>query len=295
MNATRLNQIEEKDITKIKTGLVGLDNILGGGLATGTLTLFAGESGAGKSTIVLQISNNFAISGKRVLYFSCEESIDQIKHRANRLKALNNEIWISDKNTYGDIIATIEEVNPDLIIIDSLQRIKGTFGRLSQGSLKFQEMVLDALHTYINDEISDKIMIVINQFTKGGEFAGSNAIKHMADNLVIMKKNGASSRVVNIVKSRYGTDDTQMTVKMTADGLIDPAGTKVEIKKETETIKVESLTLRNQTIKDALTNDKMFNWAINNDIKNLYKKLYGKIESSTHEIEGFDIILKFKS
>lgn len=290
MNAIKINQIEDQEKRVIATGLSNFDEALGGGLATGTLTLFAGESGAGKSTIVLQICNHVACSGKTVLYVTCEQSVFQLKDMANRLGVVRDNLWVMDSKNYQDILNNIAEINPALIVIDSLQTIEGDFGRLTVGTIKYQEKILKRLHDYMGEN-KDKVMVVINQFTKSGDFAGSNYLKHIVDNLIVIKKVGGDERSLYIEKARFAPQSSSIVLRMTAGGLIEPNAIPhiasvpaVEVGKDYK--------VSDDAIKKLLSKDRLFSWAINDNMKLLFKRIYGEIEAKASKVVGFDIIFK---
>lgn len=116
----KLNEVKKQDIVRTSTGFQELDRVLGGGLVKGALTLVGGEPGIGKSTLILQICDKIKGEGK-VLYVSGEESVDQIKIRADRLKINNDDIVFLGETDIDIIQDTILDINPKLVIIDSIQ------------------------------------------------------------------------------------------------------------------------------------------------------------------------------
>ena len=120
--AIKLNEVVKKDTVRIKTGITELDRVLGGGFVTGSLTLLGGEPGIGKSTLILQICDKIQIEGK-ILYISGEESAEQIKLRSDRLNVNKDNLLFLAETDIDNIEAQVEKLEPEFVIIDSIQTI----------------------------------------------------------------------------------------------------------------------------------------------------------------------------
>ena len=118
-----INSIQTKEEERFSTNINELDRVLGGGIVKGSLVLVGGDPGIGKSTLLIQVSSNVANSGRKVLYISGEESESQIKMRAQRLGINSDNLYIFAENNLSIIEASLDSINPDLIIVDSIQTV----------------------------------------------------------------------------------------------------------------------------------------------------------------------------
>lgn len=198
-----LNEVITIDKKRLTTGIDELDRVFGGGIVEGSLILFGGEPGVGKSTLILQIANNLGKYGK-VLYISGEESDIQVKLRADRIKAKSENIMFYGETNIIEIEERIQKINPKVCIIDSIQTmydedISSTSGSISQ----VREVTARLL------SISKKlgiICIVIGHVTKEGIVAGPKLLEHMVD--VVMYIEGDKQdmyRIVRGAKNRFGS------------------------------------------------------------------------------------------
>ena len=131
----KLSEIEMNTEIRITTGISEFDRVLGGGIVQGSLVLIAGDPGIGKSTILLQTSGELSKAGKKVLYISAEESSSQIKLRAERLGVNSDNLYIYPQTNFELIKKHIEEMSPDLVIVDSIQAIYTSLIQSSAGSV----------------------------------------------------------------------------------------------------------------------------------------------------------------
>lgn len=144
----KINSIAPKREERFSTSIPELDRVLGGGVIPGSLVLVGGDPGIGKSTLLLQVSNNVAETGKKVLYISGEESESQIKMRAKRLKVSSDNLYIYTENNLAAIELQIAEVEPDMVIVDSIQTMispeinsaPGTISQIKEGTSKFMKI-----------------------------------------------------------------------------------------------------------------------------------------------------------
>ena len=130
-----LRDIPEDVTVRTSTGVSELDRVLGGGIVEGALMLIGGDPGVGKSTLLLQVCANLARSGKRVLYISGEESERQLKLRAERLGVAPDELFILSETRLSDVVEAVDEVQPDILIVDSIQTLYNEENTSSPGSV----------------------------------------------------------------------------------------------------------------------------------------------------------------
>ena len=218
LNKSKLKEIKEIDAEtteRIKIGDNELNRVLGGGIVPGSVILISGEPGIGKSTLILQIS----ISIKRkVLYISGEESQQQIKLRANRISNNQNECYILTETNLELILKSIEELMPDLIVIDSIQTIQTNVIENIQGSTP---QIKECTSTLIKVAKQTGIpIIVIGHITKDGNIAGPKVLEHMVD--VVLNFEGDKNNLYRILRSkknRFGSTSEIGIYEMLNSGL----------------------------------------------------------------------------
>lgn len=215
ITAHSITSIPTLPIQRIPTNLPEFDTLMGGGLVPGSTILFAGQPGVGKSTFLLQITNIVAQHNK-VLYVSGEESLTQMKMRAERIGTLHNNIFCTELIVLEDIVALLETLKPSMIIVDSIQMIYSRESRAAQSS---PSQIKRSLLKLI--EVTKKlniIMIAIGHSTKSGKIAGLLALQHMVDITMFMTLTDDAVRILNIEKSRFGPSQTNMQIQMNENG-----------------------------------------------------------------------------
>ena len=180
----KLNEVIGAEAARVKTGIGELDRVLGGGLVKGSLVLVGGEPGIGKSTLILQLCNSMSGDGK-VLYVSGEESAEQIKIRADRLGINNSDILFLGETDIDVIENNILDINPKLVIIDSIQTmysedITSAAGTVSQ----VREITSRIMRVCKSNEITT---IIIGHVTKDGNIAGPRVLEHMVDTVLYLE------------------------------------------------------------------------------------------------------------
>lgn len=212
-----LQDVHSLSDIRVKSGIPDLDLVLGGGFIQGSFILIGGEPGIGKSTLVLTIAENFARSGKKVLYFSGEESPEQIKLRAHRMKINEKNIYISRETGLPGIIHTIEKNTPDLVIIDSLQTIQTEEGSLP-GTVSQLKLVAFRLM-----ELAKKLripFILIGHITREGTIAGPKLLEHLVDTVLYFESDRLNHyRILRAMKNRFGNIGEVAIFEMTPEGL----------------------------------------------------------------------------
>ena len=211
----RLNEIETAPQYRWKTGNKELDRVLGGGLVPGSLTLLGGEPGIGKSTLLLQISLSFPY---KVLYVSGEESQQQIKMRAERIDPNSTNCYILTETKTQNIFRQIEEVSPEVVIIDSIQTLHSDYIESAPGSISQIRETTSELIKFAKE--SNVPVILIGHITKEGSIAGPKVLEHMVD--TVLQFEGDRNHVYRILRShknRFGSTHELGIYEMQGSGL----------------------------------------------------------------------------
>lgn len=215
----KLNAVKANTVPRIITGIGEFDRVMGGGIVVDSVTIISAPPGTGKSTLVLQISNCMALMGYKVLYASGEESKTQIKSRADRiLDNLSDNIYITSDNKFENVLADIEEINPDVIIIDSI----GTFGvsHISSriGSPSQMMECANIITKIAKDKENPKAVFIIGQMTKEDELKGPRELEHLVDTVLLLE--GAYDvKIARCSKNRFGDTGEVGLFEMDGDGL----------------------------------------------------------------------------
>ncbi|BAK20533.1 DNA repair protein RadA [Melissococcus plutonius ATCC 35311] len=200
----RLTEVIPKKEPRIKTQLAELNRVLGGGVVPGSLLLIGGDPGIGKSTLLLQVSQQLAMIGGKVLYVSGEESAEQIKMRAERLGTINTEFYLYAETDMSSIAKSIEELMPDYVIIDSIQTmtqpdITSVAGSVSQ----VRETTAELLKLAKTNNIA---IFIVGHVTKEGSIAGPRMLEHMVDTVLYFEGDKHHTfRILRTVKNRFGS------------------------------------------------------------------------------------------
>jgi len=197
----KINEIAIDEEDRIDTKNNELNRVLGGGLVKGSMTLLGGEPGIGKSTLILQVA---LLIHKKVLYVSGEESQSQIKMRAERLQANNNNCLILTETKTQNIFKSIEEVQPDVVVIDSIQTLYTDFIDASPGSISQIRETAAELIKFAKETSTP--VILIGHITKEGTIAGPKILEHMVD--VVLNFEGDRNhtyRILRAQKNRFGS------------------------------------------------------------------------------------------
>lgn len=199
----KLSQYESKENIRVKTGFTELDRVLGGGLVNGSLVLLGGEPGIGKSTLILQLCNKIKGEGN-VLYVSGEESAEQIKLRADRLNIKNDDIMFLGETDIEVVDNAILELNPKLVIIDSVQTMYTDEITAAPGSVsQVREITTQVMRICKSRGITT---ILIGHVTKDGNIAGPRVLEHMVDTVLYIEgERYFSYRILRAVKNRFGS------------------------------------------------------------------------------------------
>ncbi len=193
-----------------------LNRVLGGGLVPGSLILFGGEPGIGKSTLLLQLA--LQLNNKKVLYISGEESEQQLKMRAERLNATNASCFVLTETSLQIIFKHIEQLQPDLLIVDSIQTLHTALIESSPGSVSQIRECTAGLLRYAKE--SSTPVFLIGHITKDGSIAGPKILEHMVD--VVLQFEGDRNhiyRLLRSIKNRFGSTNELGIYEMLGNGL----------------------------------------------------------------------------
>ncbi|MBI4565342.1 MAG: DNA repair protein RadA, partial [Planctomycetes bacterium] len=205
---------------RLAVGIGELDRVLGGGVVVGSVSLFGGDPGIGKSTLILQICQRVASQGRRVLYVSSEESVVQTKLRADRLGVGSEHLYVVSETNVDVIRRYLEESRPELAVIDSIQMIykselpgaPGTVGQVRECA---------AALTYLAKRLGISLFIV-GHVTKDGAIAGPRTLEHLVDAVFYFEGDRFQAfRVLRGVKNRFGSTNEIGIFEMRLEGLVE--------------------------------------------------------------------------
>lgn len=216
VKTTKLSEIKNSGAARIKTNIGELDTVLGGGLVTGSVLLLGGEPGIGKSTLALQLAARLTSS----LYLSGEESVAQIKLRAERLKLTAPTLKLANETNVETIMATIEKEKPGLVVIDSVQTIATEAAAGEPGSMTQIRAVAALLQGAAKK--NNAAIILIGQVTKDGAVAGPKILEHTVDTVLYLEGDKFHQyRILRAVKNRFGSTDEIGIFSMEENGLVE--------------------------------------------------------------------------
>ncbi|NSA16332.1 putative ATP-dependent serine protease [Clostridium saccharobutylicum] len=203
----KLFEVISNKSDRIITGINEFDRVMGGGIVKDSISIITARPGAGKSTLLLQISDAVAKKGCKVIYASGEESDSQIKNRADRiLETINKDIWVLQETSLDNVLYSVEEVDPDLLIIDSIQTFTIEKALPARAGSPTQTMeCANALLKIAKNENKPRAVIIVGQMTKNDELAGLRALEHLVDTVLIIEDdNDEELRVLVSSKNRFG-------------------------------------------------------------------------------------------
>lgn len=216
--ARPITSIDTQDAPRRTSGVGEFDRVLGGGIVPGAAILLSGEPGVGKSTLLLEVAAQSARAGRRVLYASAEESTAQVRLRAERTGALHDELYLAAETDLATILGHIDEVRPDLLIVDSVQTVSSA---LSDGAAGQPSQVREVASTLIRVAKERALpVIIVGHVTKDGSIAGPRILEHLVD--VVCQFEGdrqTSLRFVRALKNRFGPTDEVGCFDMTGAGI----------------------------------------------------------------------------
>lgn len=217
-NIVTLSSVETNDDERMETGIRELDRVLGGGIVPGSLVLVGGDPGIGKSTLLLQVCQRLAAQGKKVLYISGEESLRQIKLRANRMGTFSESLYLLCETNLATIRDAIENSKPDVVIIDSIQTMYNEEVSSAPGSVS---QVRESTNIFMQLAKGLTISIfIVGHVTKEGTVAGPRVLEHMVDTVLYFEGDRhVSYRILRGVKNRFGSTNEIGVFEMQKTGL----------------------------------------------------------------------------
>jgi len=206
-----------KDI-RTPTGITEVDRVLGGGIVPGALILLAGEPGIGKSTLALQISAALAEANHKVLYVTGEESLEQLKYRANRLGIDSENILVMAETLGEKVLTSAREQSPLLMVLDSVQTLRSESSSNPPGNISQIREIVSRLNDFV---IMNKTSIILTgHVTKEGGIAGPKSLEHMVDAVLTFEgEQNTNFRILRANKNRFGSTDEIGVFSMDTQGL----------------------------------------------------------------------------
>jgi DNA repair protein RadA/Sms len=224
--ARPIAEVESETASTWATGVDELDRVLGGGIVRGAVVLLAGEPGVGKSTLLLDVASRAAQQARTVLYVTGEESASQVRLRAERIGALRPRLLLAAETDLSTVLGHIEQVSPDLLVVDSVQTIASAEVDSSAGSVSQVREVAATLIRVAKER--GMATVLVGHVTKDGGIAGPRVLEHLVD--VVCQFEGdrhSRLRMVRAVKNRYGPTDEVGCFDLSEVGIVgltDPSG-----------------------------------------------------------------------
>ncbi len=219
--STKSEKIQDVDLTpvpRMDSGFSELNRVLGGGIVPGSVCLLGGDPGIGKSTLLLQVCKNLAQQGLKVLYASGEESKTQIKMRAIRLSATQEEIYLHSENELNDILNEADNIKPQILVIDSIQTVYTEDSPSTPGTVSQVRECTMGLMRYAKSK--NICVLIIGHMTKDGVIAGPKVLEHMVDCVLYFEGEKQSAyRIIRSNKNRFGASNEIAVFDMLESGL----------------------------------------------------------------------------
>lgn len=220
INIVPLMNVSTDEDERIQTQIQELDRVLGGGIVEGSLVLVGGDPGIGKSTLLLQVCQKLSSINKKVLYISGEESLKQIKLRANRMGEFSGDLFLLCETNLEMIRTAIEKQKPDMVVIDSIQTMYSEEVTSAPGSVS---QVRESTNVFMQLAKGMNIAVfIVGHVTKEGTVAGPRVLEHMVDTVLYFEGDRhASYRILRSVKNRFGSTNEIGVFEMRKEGLIE--------------------------------------------------------------------------
>lgn len=218
--AVTLSSIKTDEDDRMLTQIAELDRVLGGGIVKGSLVLVGGDPGIGKSTLLLQVCQRLSAMGRKLLYISGEESLKQIKLRANRMGEFSENLYLLCETGLDIIRRMIEQQKPDMVVIDSIQTMYNEEVGSAPGSVS---QVRESTNVFMQLAKGLNISIfIVGHVTKEGTVAGPRVLEHMVDTVLYFEGDRhASYRILRGVKNRFGSTNEIGVFEMRKEGLVE--------------------------------------------------------------------------
>ena len=217
---TPLDRIAPQGESRIPLGISEFNRVLGGGLVPGALVLIGGDPGIGKSTLILQAAGELAASGAQVVYVSGEESVQQIKLRADRLGVSSGNVLLMAETDLDTILGIADETRPGLLIVDSIQTVMIDELGSTAGSVS---LVRESTGRIMQWAKSTGVPVfIVGHVTKDGAIAGPRVLEHMVDAVLYLEgERFHQYRILRAVKNRFGSTDEVGVFEMAGSGLVE--------------------------------------------------------------------------
>lgn len=203
---------------RLKIGIDELNQVLGGGVVLGSLVLIGGEPGIGKSTLLLQVSRDFSAEGKKALYVSSEESLEQIKMRGERLGIAKGELYLLAETNLERIISHASNLKPQVFVLDSVQTVFSSQLSSSTGTISQVREVTNQVFRFAKK--NNICSFLVGHITKEGSLAGPKSLEHMVDVVLYFEgKRDHSHRILRAFKNRFGPVSEMAVFDMESTGL----------------------------------------------------------------------------
>ncbi len=215
-----IDQVNIDSQTIYSTGIKELDNVLGKGIVSGSILLLGGEPGIGKSTLSLQLCQGCADQGLKILYVTAEEGMSQIRLRAERIGSLRESMWVYSQSDMETIIRQCDKLQPDLILIDSIQVVHHNDVSGIEGSVSQVRHCANVFIKWI--KANNKAGILIGHITKDGQLAGPKVLEHLVDVILYLEGDKQKQyRILRCNKNRFSTTQEIGLFEMKETGLIE--------------------------------------------------------------------------
>ncbi|MCU1570921.1 MAG: repair protein RadA [Naasia sp.] len=224
--ARPISEIRTDDAQHWPSGIAEFDRVLGGGIVPGAAILLSGEPGVGKSTLLLEVASRAAGTGATVLYVTAEESVGQVRMRAERTGALRDGLYLAAETDLGTILGQIEAISPQLVIVDSVQTVSSADGDgLAGGPSQVREVASTLIRVAKDKNIP---VLLVGHVTKDGTIAGPRLLEHLVDVVCTFEGDRHTAlRFIRALKNRFGPTDEVGCFEMNGVGLAevaDPSG-----------------------------------------------------------------------
>lgn len=246
---TRLAEVKSSNSDRLVTGINEFNRVMGGGIVRDSITIITAKPGAGKSTLLLQVAADVASKGYKVLYASGEESESQIKSRADRLfNKIESGVWVYSDNSMDNVLEVIKQVDPDLLIVDSIQTfvLEGFPGSRAGSPTQTMECANEMLKV-AKDPARPRAVFMVGQMNKSEEIAGLRSLEHLVDTVLILDgDNEEELRGLSVTKNRFGSTWERGYFSMTENGLVsidNPSEFFMTVREKNERVSGSALTV----------------------------------------------------
>lgn len=245
----KLSEVTSSNSDRIITNINEFNRVMGGGIVKDSITIITAKPGAGKSTLLLQVADDVSSKGHKVIYATGEESDSQIKNRADRiLNKINDNIWIVSDTSLNNVVDSINEIDPDLIIVDSIQAFVLDEYLPSRAGSPTQTMeCANKLLRIAKNSDRPRAVFLVGQMNKNEEIAGLRSLEHLVDTVLIIEgENEEEFRALQSSKNRFGGTGEIGFFVMTENGMVsinNPSEFFMTKREEGETISGSTLTV----------------------------------------------------